>query len=302
MGFLFALLAAIFASSSNYCLRRSMDNRGSARAFLVVQSTFSFFVMILLNPLRMHDFVWNNRVATLGLFGGLILGLLLWGIGKSLEKGPPALTLAVINASSIMPALVLFLFFGIHYGHSYTLWNGFGSMIVILGLFWAGHTSIKNEKWRSWTFFSTMSFVLHALFMIYLSWWAMVLTSSLPLGPLLPFHIETAHVHWFMPALFFIAALFQLGVYLTQEKSMIKGSEFIYGVFGGLANGMCAFFLVKAPQVASGWQNAMLFPLYSVSGIVFCNIWSQLVYKEKVNWKANTICIAGLIIGTVIVD
>ncbi len=300
MGILFALLAGIFASSSNYCLRRSIDAGGSSRAYLVVQLSFSFLVMILLNPLRMHDFGWSNQVATLGLFGGLILGVFMWGLGKCLEKGPPGLTLAIVNTSSIMPALVLVLLFGVSYGHGYTLWNGLGSVLVAIGIFWAGWTSVKNEKWKSWTLFSTMAFIIHTLFLVYLSWWAMVLSTDLPLSRLLPFHIETAHVHWFMPSIFFMAALFQWGVYLKQERRMPKSSELLYGLLGGVTNGTCSFFLIKAPQVATAWQNAMLFPIFSVSIILFCNIWSQLIYREKVNWRANTLCIAGLIIGTVV--
>ncbi|MCH9608666.1 MAG: hypothetical protein S4CHLAM45_12470 [Chlamydiales bacterium] len=300
MGIIFVLLAGLFASISNYCMRRSIDAGGSSRAYLMIQLSFSFLIMILLNPLRMHDFGWSNTVVSLGLLGGLLLGAFMWGLGKSLEKGPPGLTLAIVNTSSVAPAIVLAVLFGLQFGHSYTLWNGVGTLLVVFGILWAGWTSVKTKSWKSWTFFSTYNFILHTLFLVYLQWWAMLLNTDLPLKKLLPFHIETTHIHWFMPAIFFMAAFFQWWVYLSTERRIPKRSEFLYGLLGGVTNGSCAFFLIKAPQVASSWQNAMLFPIYSVSIIVCCNLWSQAFYKEKVNWKANSLCMGGLVIGTVL--
>ncbi len=300
MGIIFALFAGLLASSSNYCMRRSIDSGGSSSAYLVVQLTFSFLVMILLNPVRMHDFGWDNTVITLGLIGGLLLGALMWGIGKTLEKGPPGLTLAIVNTSAIMPALALTLLFGLKYGHGYTLYNGIGSILVAVGIFWAGWTREKSKQSKSWPLYSFFIFLVHAVYLIYLAWWAMLLTETLPLSKLLPFHITTSHIQWFMPAVFFMAALFQWGAFLKGDRHIPTKSEVLYGLFGGITNGTCAFFLIKAPQVATSWQNAMLFPIFSVSIIVCCNIWSQALYKERVNWRANALCITGLVIGTIV--
>lgn len=300
MGILFALLAGLFASSSNYCMRRSIDTGGSSSVYLVVQLSFSFLVMILLNPVRMHDFGWDNTVLTLGLMGGLLLGAFMWGLGKSLEKGPPGLTLAIVNTSSIMPALLLTLLFGLKYGHGYTLWNGLGSILVAVGIFWAGWTREKKSQSKSWPFYSLFIFVVHTAFLMYLAWWGMLLTQDLPLSKLLPFHISSSHIHWFMPAVFFMAALFQWGAFLKRDRHIPKRSEVMYGLLGGVTNGTGSFFLIKAPQVATSWQNAMLFPIFSVTIIVCCNIWSQAIYKERVNWRANALCISGLILGTIV--
>lgn len=43
----------------------------------------------------------------------------------------------------------------------------------------------------------------------------------------------------------------------------------------------------------------MIFPIFSVTIILFCNLWGQWLYKEKVNWFANACCIGGILIGTV---
>ncbi len=43
----------------------------------------------------------------------------------------------------------------------------------------------------------------------------------------------------------------------------------------------------------------MLFPIFSVTLIVGCNLWGKWLYKEQVHWKANAVCIGGLLLGTV---
>lgn len=299
MGILFAIVAALLASISNFCLRRSIDAGGSSKAYLVVQLTFSFFVMIFLNPVRTGDFGWNMPAVLLGLLGGIIFGLLMWGLGKTLEKGPPGLSFAILNTSSVMPAILLALFFGAHFGHPYTLSNALGSVLVVIGLFWAGWTSDKTTQKGAWIFFATLIFILHTLFLVFLQWWAMVLKPSLPTSFLLPFHLDAKNIQWFMPAIFFIGALLQWIVYFTSRHRFPKGAEITYGILGGIANGACTFFLILAPQVAKGWENAMIFPIFSVGIILICNAWAQLLYKERINWWANLVALAGLIIGTV---
>ncbi|MCP5469640.1 MAG: hypothetical protein H7A36_03950 [Chlamydiales bacterium] len=281
-------------------MRRGIDKGGSSRAYLVVQLSFSFFVMILLNPVRTLDFAVSTPSILFGLLGGLILGFFMWSLGKTLENGPPGLSLAIVNASSIMPALVLLTLFGSAYGHGYTLWNGLGSVLVAIGILWAGWTTGKNANKNKWLIFSIVVFASHVIYLVYLQWWAMALDASLPLSKLLPFHLEPLHLAWFMPAIFFSAALYQWVVYIKQESRLPNKGEMTYGLLGGVANGACAFFLIMAPQVATAWQNAMLFPLFSVTIIIACNTWAQFLYKERVNWLANGLCTAGLLIGTIV--
>ncbi len=300
MGIIYAILAALLASLSNFCLRRSIDAGGSSKAYLVVQLSFSFVVMILLNPVRTSDYGWNNWAAILGIIGGLIFGLLMWGLGKSLEKGPPGLTFAILNTSSVMPGVILALLFGSLFNHPYTLANGLGSLLVAIGLFWAGWTSASNPNKNSWIFFASLIFLVHTLFLVFLQWWAMVLKPELPTSSLLPIHLGSQHIQWFMPAIFFMGALIQWVVYLCKHHHFPKGAEIYYGILGGVANGACTFFLILAPQVSRSWENAMIFPIFSVGVILICNGWAQLLYKEQVNWKANSLCLAGLIVGTVI--
>lgn len=280
-------------------MRRSIDAGGSSRAYLVVQLSFSFLVMVLLNPVRTGDYGWSSGAVGLGLVGGLIFGVFMWGLGKTLEKGPPGLSFAILNTSSVAPAIALVLLFGAALGHGYTLSNAIGSALVVAGLFWAGWTSEHNPNKTVWMCFATFIFVAHTLFLVFLQWWAMILRPGLPHSILIPFHLEAVNIQWFMPTIVFVGAAFQWIIYLVKRHHLPKGAEVYYGIIGGVTNGACTFFLILAPQVASAWENAMIFPIFSVGIILLCNGWAQLVYKEAVNWWANLLCVAGLVVGTV---
>jgi len=43
----------------------------------------------------------------------------------------------------------------------------------------------------------------------------------------------------------------------------------------------------------------VIFPIYSVVGIILTNFWGQKLYQEQVNWRACQLCAFGLIVGTV---
>lgn len=280
-------------------MRRSIDSGGSAKAYLVVQLTFSFLVMILLNPVRTGNYTWGWTAVEIGLFGGILLGFLMWGIGKTLEKGPPGLSFAILNTSSVMPGILLALIFGATFGHPYTLWNGLGSIIVVLGLLWAGWTSESNPQKFIWACYAAFIFIVHALFLVFLQWWSMLHQNELPLTVLLPLKLNPFDSQWFMPAVLFAAAAFQWIIYIVTIRKRPKKEELKFGMLGGIAHGICTFFLILAPQKAAPWENAMIFPIFSVAIILICNGWAQILYKEKVNWKANTLSLIGLILGTV---
>lgn len=280
-------------------MRRSIDAGGSSKAYLVVQLTFSFLVMILLNPVRTGDYGWNGAAVGIGLIGGVVFGILMWGLGKTLEKGPPGLSFAILNTSTVVPAIFLALFFGTAFGHSYTLYNGLGSALVVVGLLWAGWTSRENPNKAAWIFYASIILVAHTLFLVFLQWWAMILKTGLPSSILIPFHMEAKDLQWFMPAVVFVGALMQWVIYIVKRHRFPKGAEIYYGILGGVTNGACTFFLILAPQVATPLENAMIFPIFSVSIILICNTWAQVIYKEAVNWWANGLCVGGLIVGTV---
>lgn len=293
------IIAGLLVSVNNFCLRRSIDAGGSSKAYLIVQLSIATLVMVLLNPVKNNNYTWDWSAVNLGLIGGLILGLLMWGLGRALEKGPPGLTIAVFNASTVMPAIVMVLLFGSAFGFTYTFANGLGSFLVLLGLFWAGWSSEKNPQKGAWACFLALIFLAHVLFLVYIQWWGLLLDPSHLQTALLPFTVHVESTEWFMPAVLFVAALTQILIYLVKVRKFPKGAEISYGILGGVMNGAGTFFLILAPQKASAWESAMIFPIFSVSIIVVCNAWAQILYKEKVNWRANTLALTGIIIGTV---
>src|SRR3990170_4703607 len=111
MGIQLMIVASIFVAASNFCMRRSIDSGGSSKAFLMIQLFLVFLVAIVLNPVRTGDYHWSACMAIFGLAGGIVLAAMMVFLGKALESGPPGLTFAALNASTVMPMLLMGLFY-----------------------------------------------------------------------------------------------------------------------------------------------------------------------------------------------
>ena len=138
MGILFITIAAIFTAYQNFLMRKSIDRGGTTNAYLTLQVLSAFFLMILLNPVRTGIYSFNAPICILGLFAGIIFGIMLFSLGGALQRGPAGLTFATLSSSAIMPAIVMATLFGAAFGHPYTLYHGIGSLFVLFGLFRAG--------------------------------------------------------------------------------------------------------------------------------------------------------------------
>ena len=298
MAIFIMLLAAVFAATANLFMRKSIDAGGSPKAFLVLQQGVSIFMAILLNPVYNSDYTWDTPIASIGLLGGFILGLMMWLLGRALQKGPPGLTFAVLNSAMIMPAVVMFLLFGFAFGHGYTLWNAFGSSCVLIGLFWAGMGSSQYINKKQWFFACFAMFFVHICYLVLLQWRALLMKDCYEATALIPFQATT---QWFLPMVFVASTIFQISIFFFSpgKRSVPNKKEVLYGVLGGMFNAGCAFSMVKATEVAASWENAMIFPIFAVTVIASCNLWGQLLYRENVNWRASFLCIGGLIVGTV---
>lgn len=299
MGIQLILVASLFIALSNYCMRRSIDAGGSSKGFLMIQLFLVFIVAVLLNPVRSGDYHWSSCMAGFGIAGGVVLALMMASLGRSLELGPPGLTFAALNASTVMPIILMVLFFGASFGYKYTLWNGIGSILVVIGLFWAGWKTSQNTQKSNWITFVTAAFFLHVLFLVFLSWRALFINYPGENGLFLSFDMDDAKSQWFMPTVFFVAFLFQFVVYLVAEKRIPKKGEFFYGILGGIANGVGTFFMIRATEASTPVEHAIIYPLFAVTIIILCNIWGQWLYKEQVNWKANALCVFGILIGSI---
>lgn len=299
MGIQLMVISALFIAISNLCLRRSIDAGGTSRAYLMMQLVLSCLVMIMLNPVRTGDYSWSTPMAIFGLAGGVLLACVMTFLGKALESGPPGLSVAILNCSSVMPILMLVILFGSQYGFYYTLWNAVGSVLVIMGICWAGWNGGQVESRKRWLTFVSLAFFAHVAYLVFLNWRALFLNFPGQEGLGLSFAAETVNTQWFMPMVFFSAALIQTYQFFSKEKRMPNKSETIYGLFGSIANGLGAFLMIKGTEIAGPLEQAMLFPIFSVTIILGCNIWGRMLYSEAVNWKANALCIGGILIGTV---
>lgn len=298
MGIQLMIIASLFVAASNFCMRRSIDSGGSSKAFLMIQLSIVFLVAVLLNPVRTGDYQISECMIYFGLAGGIILAIMMVCLGKSLETGPPGLTFAALNSSTVMPMVLMVFLFGAPFGYVYTLFNGLGSIMVILGLFWAGWAARSTERKMRWVALVVGAFVMHTLFLIIMQWRALFINFPGENGLFLNFDVADARSQWFMPAVFFAAALVQILVYVCTQKRLPNRYETFYGILGGITNGVGTFFMIWSTEVSSPLEHAMIFPIFSVAVILSCNLWGQWLYKEKVNWLANGLCVLGILVGT----
>lgn len=300
MGIQLMLLAALLVAISNLCMRKSIDAGGSSKAFLVIQLLIVFLVAILLNPMRTGKWEWSYCMAAFGLSGGIVLGAMMAALGKSVEKGPPGLSFAMLSSATVMPAVVMAILFGSSFGYFYHWWNGVGSAIVVLGLFWAGWETLERSKqMKKWLFFATAAFALHIIFLVFMQWRALFINFPGENGLFLSFDVDDAINQWFMPMVFLAASIMQIVSYASSEKRLPKKKEYLFGALGGVANGTGTFFMIYATEVSNSWEHAAIFPIFSVALIIFCNLWGQWLYKEKINWKASAFCLIGILIATI---
>lgn len=298
MGIQLMIIASLFVAASNYCMRRSIDSGGSSRAFLVVQLLLIFGVAVLLNPVRTGDYAFSPCMAIFGIAGGVILAAMLLCLGKALEMGPPGLTFAALNASTVMPMVLMVLLFGAAFGYTYTLAHGLGSLLVLTGLFWAGRQTLQSAKKMEWTLCVAGAFLLHVFFLVLMQWRALFIHFPGENGLFLSFDLNDAKSQWFMPMVFLSAALIHSIFYFVTEKRKPHRAEVLYGILGGITNGVGTFFMIWSTEVSTSFEHAMIFPIFAVTIIICCNAWGQYLYKEKVNWWANACCLAGIIVGT----
>lgn len=300
MALLLASIAAFLAAMNNLCMRKGIDKGGTSKGFLVTATSFAFLVSIFLGPIKTGHFTWNHTMAFLGLATGLILGVMFWSLGKALEKGPAGLTIAYLNASNLVPAIIMVLLFGVGFGYQYGPWNAIGSLFVLIGLFWAVWQTSKVIKSESfWLTFSTIAFLTHVLFLVLIQWRSLLIKTDLPSSFFIPFTIDASHTEWFTPMLFLGAALFLLYRFKKEETRSIDPIEIRFGCLGGFCSALSTISVVKAAHIAKMWESAVVFPIYAVGIVLICNIWGRLLYQEKVHWKAMSLCLAGLFVGTI---
>lgn len=299
MAVLLMLFAGGFVALSNLFMRKSIDQGGTTKGFLIFQMATAFGVAVLLNPVRTGNYTCNGPIVVLGLVAGAILAIMLFSLGRSLEKGPSGFTFSILNASTVMPAIVMALFFGGAYGFPYTIWHAAGSLIVLGGLFLGGKGLQGLQDRKGWIIFCFTMFFLHILLLVVFQWRALLLNFPHPEELVSFFTAEQIKSQWFTPFMFLAATILQLFFFMVYERRMPRRLEIYYGVLGGSMNGLCTYFMIWSTEVANPLENAFIFPIFSVVSIVLSNLWSQRLYQERVDWRACQFCALGLVVGTV---
>lgn len=292
------LLSAVFAAGQNFFMRKSVDTQGSTSQYLPLQLSVScvFVSLINLNFSALGNF--DPMTFALGLFFGAIFGIFLWALGESLKWGSASLSIALVNSSSVMPAVLMAALFGSNFGHPYTVWNLLGSSLVVFGILstasWDGGAA-RSKKWFPRVMLSLVSFILFSAGLQ----WRVLLEQGIS-HPLAPFQLNPEGGQYFMPAIFLSAALIQWGVYLfSKERKPLCSDTLKVAVLGGVSNGSSMYFMICGSLIAKGWENAIYYPAFSLAVIVFCNLWGKMLYQEKIPYLPNALCLSGLIIGSV---
>lgn len=298
MGIQWMILSALFIAVSNFCMRRSIDSGGSTKGYLMIMLSVIAIIAVILNPIRVGDFSWSHSMALFAAIAGVVLSIILISLGKTLESGPPGLTFATLNASTVLPIVVMALLFGSKFGYFYTLWNGVGSILMVIGLFWAGCTALRSFCFQKWCFFMTVTFVLHILFLVCFQWRALCINFPDEKGFFFPFENYEVCSQWFMPIMYAAAAIFQTLFYFKTRVNTFKMIELRYGICGGITNGIGTFFMILSTEAATSLEQAAIFPVFAITVVVFCNLWGKWFYQEKVNWMANSLCLLGILIGS----
>ena len=299
MGIFFALLAGLFMPLTNLTVRKSVDVGGTSKGYFVFQMLSSFLFALLTGPFWTGNFSISLPSALMGITAGVILSLMLFSVGRSVERGPPGFTFAVLNSATVMPGLLMALILGASFGYEYNFWHAVGSILVLVGLFWGAKGLGEMKDRKQWLIFAGSMFVFHVLLLAIYQWKGMLLSENRPEGVFSFFSVERVKNECFAPFMFFTSGIIQLIIYLRSEKRLPLAGEVYYGLAGGLTNLLCTLCLLEAAAKASRLENAVIFPVFSVVGIILTNAWGQALYKEEVNWRACQLCAFGLILGTV---
>lgn len=300
MAIYLVLLAAGFASLQNYIMRRSVGVPGATYWYLPIQLFTSLLIVILLNPVRNNSFVFDIKVASIGAGMGLVLGTMLWAINRALHFGPSGMTIAILNCYCVFPALFMFSIFGSQFGHPLNIWNGVGFILVVAGILSGASQNIRSQHFTKWFCLSLLALICHVIFSCISQWKVILENFEVSDHLLIPFKLTGSNSEWYMPAIFASAAIFQLFIMFKKRSSdHLSRSALMHGFLGGIANGCSMFFLILATENAKEWQNAVIFPIFSIAIIQAGNLIGKFVYKEKISWIPNLLCVLGIIIATV---
>jgi hypothetical protein len=303
MAILFVLLAGIFGSIVNYCFRKNFEKQSSAKGYLSLYFIFSFAISFLFySNLSIDSF--STVMSSIGMFAGTLNLIMMLLVALALQVGPSGLTFAFQNSACIFPTLLLFLLFGSSYGFELTIPAITGFALLLTGLFLSARKSSQGNtnahhanSFKKWVFIAISVFLIQGVILSIFQWRTLLLCPSTSPHFLIPWSCSSEEDTWFMPGFFLIPALFQTLSFGISERRWFSKRELLLGTAAGLFNGAGTFCLLGATKFASPEIRLILFPLFAVTVILLCNLWSSYFYKEPIEWKGMTLCLAGVFVA-----
>ncbi len=299
MFWVFVVLTSLFIALSNLFIRKSVDaGGGEGDPYLLERLAVSGVAISLIAIYNLGYFPFNLKMALLGILAGIMLGSLMWSTGRTLKFGPPGLSLMVINIACVAPPILMALAFGSAYGFDYTIYNLIGSAVIVAGML-LGSLHERFGLSRNWLLWVGITFLLHSLYLTYFQYRSLLLKADPNSSPLL-FCCSPEGADIFGIALFAAAALYQL--LLPRNRKEFSFTPFlIWGIGGGIINGLGSFFMLKSTEYAvTSTEKTLLFPIYLILLITFCNAWGRVLYGEKISWLSTAIIALGILISALL--
>jgi hypothetical protein len=305
---IYVLSSACFGAIANFFFRRNLEKGGTSGAFLCLHFFISLILSFLCNP-DLLNIQFSPVMASFGCFAGFLTFIMMALTAKSFELGPAALTLTFQNASCIFPGLFLCLFFGSSFGFLLTPWLIAGFVFILLGLYLStrSYGKLRSEDsspigktiFGKWLICVVSVMLLQGSVLTIFQWRTLLFTWHENSHWLIPWSCQEKEDVWFIPAFFLVPMLCQLFLFWKNERRKFSLSEVIYGSSSGALNCVCTVLLLLATKSEGVLKKEMLFPIFTISVILLCNIWGMKIYKEKVNWIGIILCITGVLIGLV---
>ncbi len=298
------VFSALITAYSNFLIRKGLDAIEGAKGdpLIAVRFFIAAIATAFVIYLRHGGISFEPNMLLVGAMSGILLGLLQYTLGRSLQYGPPALSFIVVSGACIVPPVIMFFVFGQKFGHGYSLFNLIGSSLVLLGLIWmAKSQGTQNMACRkSWLVWAIGAFSCGVLYQLSFQWRALALKEGLPHSVLLPFHCAAEDGECFLISMFLAAAFCQKLLPGSRSKPLgLKKPLVVCGVVGGVLSAISGFILMRATEVAhTAIEKAIIYPLFTVLLILLCNVWAKIVYSEKINWPANGISMAGIAVAS----
>lgn len=293
--------SATCAAFSNFLFRKNIENLGAnhtAVGYLAVYYFFAICIALSVYPNICIDNV-DFLMLTIGGFVGLLNSVMMLLIFHALKLGSSGLTFAFQNASAVFPGLILFMILGSDLGFPYTCFQFIGMIVVIVGLFLGTKEGLSPSSGisRKWLKYILSCSVLQILALTFIQARCVMCECVQKCEFFSANTLSDVSDIWFMLGQFSISFISQTWM-LLHEKRRLQKQEILYGSLSGIAFFASTWLLLLATKWALPFEQGMLFPCFSISIMILCNIWAYKLYNEAFNFKTNILCSLGILIAS----